>query len=176
MPTAIRERIVAVIAGEAIGWEHLPQADKTAMLGRWVIRADVGGALRPLLGTDAEVRMWIKDVALKRRARALLPTADAVARAALGDDARIRPKSAGIKPAHCIAATVDGSVYLCWDRAVNAKHLVWAAMLARDDQPRFHRVMVALIESAPSLTPLSDRARLERIAGRCGVEIRWIEL
>jgi hypothetical protein len=176
VPAAVRDRVVASIAAEAesADWDHLPQADKTTLLGRWVSADAVGGVLRPLLGTDADVRLWITDVALKRRARTLLPAADAVARSALGDDAHIRPGSVGLKPFHCDVEVGDKRFYLCWDRVENVRHLIWAAMSAREDNPNIEDWIVAIVEKPPTATSPNVRRRLERIAGSAGLSLRWI--
>ena len=176
VPAAIRDRVVATIAAEAeaADWDHLPQADKTTLLGRWVSADGVGGVLRPLLGTDADVRLWITDVALKRRARTLLPSADTIARSVLGHDAQIRPGSVGLKPFHCAVEVGQKRFYLCWDRVENVRHLIWAAMNAREDDPEVQDWIVAIVEKPPAATAPSVRRRLERIAGSAGLTLRWI--
>jgi hypothetical protein len=177
VPRAVREEIVARIESDAkaADWNHLAQADKSAMIARWVNSRAVGEVLTPLLGSDAEVRIWIKDVALKRRARSLQPGADAVVAAALGPEATVVAGSAGIKPAHC-EATVDGRTwFICWDRVTNAKHLVWAALQTADSRQDLAGVLAAFVENVTDLTPGASRARIERIATKCGVAVRWID-
>ncbi len=177
IPPSIRERVIARVGAEAeaADWEHLAQVDKSAMIARWVAAPTVGDVLRPLLGTDAEVRLWIKDVAIKRRARSLLPAAEDVVVAAFGDGALVIPDSTGIKPAHCLAAVDGARWFVCWDRAANAKHLVWAALQAADATRGLAGVLVAFVEGVTDLTPEGSRARLERVAAKCGVEIRWVD-
>lgn len=175
VPAGLRERIVSYIAAEAKDWDHLAQADKTTLVGRWVQSAAVGGVLRPLLGGDAEVRVWITDVALKRRARSLLASPEDVAQAVLGDGAQVRSGSAGLKPAHCVATNDKGVFYLCWDRAVNMRHLFWAAVCSRVDMTDLDGSIVAIIDPLASSTEPSARARLEKVAEACGIGVRWVE-
>jgi hypothetical protein len=177
IPPDVRVRLIARVGAEAeaADWEHLTQADKSSMIARWVTSPAVGDVLRPLLGTDAEVRLWIKEVAIKRHARSLLPGADDVVAAALGDAAGVVPGSVGIKPAHCLARADGGTWYVCWDRAANAKHLVWAALQAADADRGLAGVLVAFVEGVTDQTPDGPRSRIERIASKGGVEVRWID-
>ena len=177
IPHEVRERLIGLIGAEAeaVDWEHLTQADKSATIARWVAAPTVGDVLRPLLGTDAEVRLWIKEVAIKRRARSLLPHAEGVVAAALGDGASVVPGSAGIKPAHCLGHADGGTWFLCWDRVANAKHLVWAALQAAEADAGLAGVMVAFVEGVTDQTPEGSRTRIERIAAKCGVEVRWVD-
>lgn len=177
VPRSVREQIVAQVEADAdaADWSHLAQADKSALISRWVAAPSIGGVLLPLLGTDAHARLWIKDVALKRRARSLLPGADAVVAAALGPNALVIPGSAGIKPAHCTANVDGGTWYVCWDRAANAKHLVWAALQEADSKADLAGVLAAFVESVTDFTPEPSRARIERIATKCGVTVRWVD-
>jgi hypothetical protein len=177
VPVALRDRVIATISAEAQAkdWDHLAQNDKTVLLSRWVNSETVGGVLRPLLGSDAEVRVWITDVALKRRSRSLLPSAEVVSRAALGPAAEVLTGSAGIKPAHCLVRLSGKTYYLCWDRASNVRHLFWAAISAKEDVKGLRGSIVAIIESVASSTEPSAKARIERIASCCGFELKWIE-
>jgi hypothetical protein len=177
VPVALRDRVIASISAEARArdWDHLAQSDKTALLSRWVNSDSIGGLLRPLLGSDAEVRVWITDVALKRRSRTLLPSAEVVSRAALGPAVEVLPGSAGIKPAHCLAGLSGETYYLCWDRVSNVRHLFWAAVSAREDVKGLQGSVVAIIVSVASTTEPSARSRIERIAACCGLELKWLE-
>lgn len=178
VPDALRAQVISRIRddADAADWDHLAQPDKSAQIARWVASPEVGGVLAPLLGSDAEVRLWIKDTALKRRARAKAPDAASIVAAALGPNARVMSGSVGIKPAHC-SAQLDGQVwFLCWDRVANAKHLMWAAMMAVEAETRLTGSLVVFVEGVTDRTPDGERARIERIAARCGVSARWTDL
>jgi len=173
---AVRQEVIGRLVVEATDgdWDHLPQADKSALIARWVAAPEIGRRLAPLLGSDAEVRLWIKDVGLKNRARGLLPAAADVARAVLGDEALVRPKSVSIKPLRCVADCGGRATFISWDRVANAKHLVWAALVKRDEGFAGD-IVIAFVERVTALTPQPERERIERIASRCGVTVRWID-
>ncbi len=177
VPDATRRAVIELIGAEAreADWEHLTQADKTAMLSRWVTRGDVGGVLRPLLGSDGEVRVWVKEVALKRSLHGRGPTASSVISAALGPAAAPADSTVGDKPSHCLALSEGESVYVCWDRSANAKHLFWAALNALEGEMSPLRAVVAFVETTADATPDDRRQTLERIARRCGLTVTWIE-
>lgn len=177
VPAVVHDAVIEIIGNEteASDWEHLAQADKTAMIGRWVVRADVGGVLRPLLGSDAEIRVWVKEVGLKKRRRSSLLCARDVVDATLGAGLKIDPARTGDKPPHCVADGPAGPAYLCWDRPVNAKHLIWAAVTALEDHHDLSTAMVVFIDTVAERTTPDRRVRLERLACRCGVSVRWIE-
>lgn len=176
VPAAVRKGVIGqiVVEADAEDWDHLPQADKSALIARWVAAPEIGRRLSPLLGSDAEVRLWIKDVGLKNRARGLLPAAADVARAVLGDEALVRPKSVGIKPLRCVADCHGSATFITWDRVANAKHLVWAGLVKRDEGFAGD-IVIAFVEKVTALTPQPERERVERIAARCGLTVRWID-
>ena len=77
---------------------------------------------------------------------------------------------------YCGLATVDGGTwYLCWDRAPNAKHLLWAALQVADSRTDLAGALAAFVESVTDFTPEPSRARIERIAAKCGVKVRWVD-
>src|SRR5688572_8379811 len=122
---AVREQLVARISEEAdkAGWDHLPQVDKTARLGQWVDDPAVGGVLRPLVGGDGDVRVWIKEVALKTRSRRRQPIAEQVIDALFHGAATVESGSFGIKPHHCVVLVDDSRRYICWGSDSNARNL-----------------------------------------------------
>lgn len=176
VPAAVRRQIIDRLVVEAgdEDWDHLQQADKSALIARWVDAPEIGRRLAPLLGSDAEVRLWIKDVGLKNRARGLLPQAADVARAVLGDEALVRERSVAIKPLRCVADCDGRATFIAWDRVANAKHLVWAGLVKRDEGFAGD-IVIAFVEKVTELTPQPERERVERIAARCGVTVRWID-
>ncbi len=161
-------------AADAMGWDRLPQADKTAQLAAWVEDEDVGGILKPLVGGEAEVRLWLKDVALKRRSRRRQLGADVAARRVFGEQAEISILEAGLKPSHA-TVEVDGAVhYLAWGPHANVRNLFWAAVNAAFENSALRKAHVVIVDSADSTTPLDRKARFEALAARCGVELTWL--
>jgi hypothetical protein len=173
VPLELGDRLVAEVRrlADAADWDNLSQRDKTAMLSRWVHDDQIGGKLKPLVGGEAETRLWLKEVALKRRARAKGPSAENLAAWALSNAVPIKVADVGIKPHHCTAVDNEGRRhYLCWGPAVNLKHLLWAAINAQLDEPELCPVVV-IVERLSSPTSRHRRERFEAIARRCGVRM-----
>lgn len=122
---AVREQLVTRISEDAdkADWDHLPQADKTALLGHWVDNPAIGGVLRPLVGGDGEARVWIKEVALKTWSLRRQPDAEEVINALFRGAATVESDCAGIKPHHCVAAIAKSRYYVCWGVDTNARNL-----------------------------------------------------
>jgi hypothetical protein len=178
VPEHVREEILGLIAKEAndADWDHLPQADKTSRLSQWVDDPRVGGVLRPLLDSDGAVRLWLKDVALKRRSRQLQPDAGLVVSRVFRNGSRPAADSIGIKPPHCLVESESGLLYVCWGPQTNAKNLFWAALNAPAERPDLRETHVIIVDRGASRTPPDRRLRLETLAGRCGVRIAWLPL
>jgi hypothetical protein len=175
VPRSIRDELCERIAAEAdkMNWDYLAQARKTATLSEWAARDDIGGRLGPLLGSDAQVRVWIKDVALKRRSRNRKPTARLVVERALGGEYHPTRGTEGIKPHHCHANGL-GETYVCWGPPSQAKHLFWAAMNAVVCEAGLDEACVVLVSPVAGATPGDHRANLERLAQRCGLQLAWM--
>jgi hypothetical protein len=150
----------------------LPQADKTAKLAAWVDAPDVGGVLKPLLGGEAEVRVWLKDVALRRRSWGRQPNAEVVARRIFGD-VELRVVGAGLKPSHAIVEVSREKQYLAWGPHSNARNLFWAALNASLERG-IRRSHVVIVDSPTSTTPADRRVRFEALARRCDVDVHWM--
>lgn len=176
VPRAVREQILELVTREAdhVGWDHLPQSDKTAKLAEWVEAPEIGGVLKPLLGGDADVRVWLKEVALKKRSRLLQPDAQRVAGFLFPEGFELEDGSAGIKPHHCVVRRSTGRYYICWGAHANAKHLFWAALNARFEYGELGGEYVVIVDRAASVTPPDRKARHERLAVRCGLHIAWV--
>jgi hypothetical protein len=176
VPQELAETLLARVSSDAqeVDWDHLTQADKTAQLAKWVEAPEVGGVLRPLVGGDAEVRMWLKEVALKRRARAQQPDPDAVIGQLFRESVRIIEGSVGTKPHHVLVQNGTHRYYVCWGPQANAKHLFWAALNAREDDPRLDDAWVVIVDTIASPTPADRRIRLSSLAERCHLKIDWM--
>jgi hypothetical protein len=178
VPEHIQSKVLAVVWREAddADWDHQTQAEKARLLERWISSEDVGGLLSPLLLTDAAVRLWLKDVAIKKRARSKMPNAHAIVALSHITGSVVVP-SAGIKPHHCLVDLDEGGrMYLCWGTAANAKHLIWAALNARLDQAAVTGSRVVFIDFGLSATKPAQRERLRLIAQRCDVGIEWLSV
>jgi hypothetical protein len=172
----VADSVGSQVAGEAdeIGWDRLPQGEKTAKLAAWVESNEIGGVLRPLLGGDAEVRLWLKDVALRRRSRRRQLGASAVAPRVLGERAIISIIRTGFKPSHALVDADGKRCYLAWGPHGNARNLFWAAMNAALDEPSLDAAYVVIVDSSTSTTPSDRRARFRQLASRAGLSLAWI--
>lgn len=175
VPLEVRERILQQIVSEAdaADWDHLIQTEKTAMIGRWVRSVDIGGVLRPLLGGDAEIRVWLKEVALKHRSKAHRPTAKEITSRLFPQGCRVVESSIKEKPPQCIVETSSGRHFVCWGDYRNAKHLFWAALDAKVSELLLNDAYIVIVEHGASITPPDRRARYERIADLSRVKIAW---
>lgn len=173
VPDAVREQLVARISDEAdkVDWDHLPQSDKSTRLGQWVDDPAVGGVLRPLVGSDGDVRVWIKEVALKTRSRRQQPIADEVVAALFSGSALVERSSVGIKPHHCICAIGNERHYVCWGVDSNVRNLFWAAVNACFDDPGLASVIIVLVNHGALMTPAHRRKRFQELASCCGVQV-----
>lgn len=173
VPRHIAEEVLRQIGvdADAADWDRLPQADKTALIARWVESEEIGGVLRPLLGGDAEVRLWLKDVALRRRSWRRQPEAALVAAQTIGEGAKV--VSAGKKPSHALVERDGATHYVCWGPYANVRNLFWAALNALEDG--VVSAQVAVIERGTVTTP-DRRARVESLASRAGIVVRWLNL
>lgn len=178
IPAALREVLVARITEDAdeADWDHLSQAHKTAQLSRWVDNPEIGGVLQPLVGGEADLRVWIKEVALKMRSRRGKPTAAEVIGALYQGSAIVEEHSIGFKPHHCVVVWDGSRHYVCWDVDSNARNLFWAAVNSCVDDPNLEAAVVAFIAHGASMTPAHRRKRFEDVAGRCGVRAVWLIL
>ena len=176
VPRDLAETLVRRVTDEAerVDWDHLSQASKTTELGRWVDNPEIGGILRPLVGGDAETRMWLKEVALKRRARARQPDAEAVIDQLFGGEAGLVADSVGTKPHHALTRNGDHREYVCWGPQANAKHLFWAAINALEEDRELAGAWVVVVDTIASPTPPERRARLSALARRCGIKLDWM--
>jgi hypothetical protein len=177
VPEHIQARVLSTVweQADAADWDHLSQAEKARLLEAWIASEEVGGLLRPLLLTDAAVRLWLKDVAIKKRARARMPSADIVVHAVMSAEATVVDQTEGIKPHHCeVALDAHHREYVCWGAAANAKHLYWAALNAVLDDPALYGGVVVFIDFGVSTTTSAQKARLEALAKRCGIDVKWL--
>lgn len=176
VPKDLANTLLSRVSEEAerVDWDHLPQASKTEQLARWVDDPQIGGVLRPLVGGDAETRMWLKEVALKRRARAKQPDSEAVVAQLFKAPWEILDGSTGTKPHHTLVNAGGRRCYVCWGPRANAKHLFWAALNAREDDRGLSEAWVVIVDTIASRTPNDWRVRLTALADRCDIKIDWM--
>lgn len=176
LPQSVSAQIVQKVADQAdsMTWDRLPQAAKTAQLAAWVEDEEVGGILKPLLGGEAEVRLWLKDVALRRRSWRRQLSPEVVGQGVFGEHADISVLATGLKPSHAIVEVEGATHYLAWGPHANVRNLFWAAINASFENSAVRTAHVVVVDSANSTTPPDRKARFEALAVRCGVELNWL--
>lgn len=177
VPEYIQVRVLPVVweQADAADWDHLSQAEKARLLEAWIESDDVGGLLRPLLLNDGAVRLWLKDVAIKKRARSRMPPAATVVRAVMPAGTTVINSTEGIKPHHChVQMHPHSRAYVCWGAAANAKHLYWATLNASLDDPGLDGGVVVFVDFGASTTTHVQKERLEGLATRCGIDVKWL--
>lgn len=181
------DSVVKAIYADAdrLGWAHLPPQERTAQYDKWVVDPEVGGVLTAHMASET-ARSWIKDGPMKEYARAQQGagryarfgssqglTAKQVVAHALGLEARVVPGSQGVKPFHCLGVSPDGAqAYVAWGEPKNFRYLIWACLQHVGRNPRA-RVIIVVTETMSDHTTASEKTKQERIAARCGVELKY---
>lgn len=186
LPAPIRERLLIEIYQQAndMDWEFLSNTEKTHQYRRWIEDPKVGGVLLAY-GPEKDARVWIKDVPMKEYARAQegignyvryavnrFQGPEEIVRAACGSGWVMKPDSVGEKPNHCYAVTEDATRYICWGRAGNFRDLVWAALNEAIDSTE--RPAIVITTRNGETVSTADRTRQERLALRCGADLRYL--
>jgi hypothetical protein len=141
------------------------------MIAKWVESEEIGGILRPLLGGDAEVRIWLKDVALRRRSWRKAPDATVIADQVFGADSSHVLRT-GKKPSHAIVEHNGQQHYVSWGPYANVRNLFWAALNAQLEDG-IASARVAVIERG-TITPPDRRARIDILGRLTGIDVRWL--
>ncbi|MFE9173560.1 hypothetical protein ACFYNZ_29555 [Streptomyces kebangsaanensis] len=186
LPAPIRERLLIEIYQQAhdLDWEFLSNTEKTNQYRRWIEDPKVGGVLLSY-GPEKDARVWIKDVPMKEYARAQEGIGNYVryavkrfqgpaeiVRAAFGSGWALKPDSVGEKPNHCYAIAEGTIRYVCWGRPGTFRDLVWAALNESIDS--VERPAIVITTRNGETLPTAERARQERLALRCGADLRYL--
>ncbi|MEQ4610262.1 hypothetical protein ACWFQ7_11545 [Streptomyces bacillaris] len=186
LPAPIRERLLIEIYQQAndMDWEFLSNTEKTNQYRRWIEDPKVGGVLLAY-GPEKDARVWIKDVPMKEYARAQegignyvryavnrFQGPEEIVRAACGSGWVMKPDSVGEKPNHCYAIAGDATRYICWGRAGNFRDLVWAALNEAIDSTE--RPAIVITTRNGETVSTAERTRQERLALRCGADLRYL--
>lgn len=187
LPPQLREMVTRRLYASAaeLDWENLSVAAKTAQYRHWIGDPQIGGQLTRFVPED-RARVWIKDGPMKEYARAQFGvgafahlvdtprcTPETVVLAVHGHGWEVMDGSIEVKPARCVATSLQGQSLILWGNLPDFKHLVWAALeIASADDTR--SVTIAVVESPARPTPIPERTRLKKIADRCGFAVRHI--
>jgi hypothetical protein len=172
---------------QRLDWEHRSQREHTEQYARWLADPNVGGVLSDWMSPE-EQRVWLKDVPMKEFARALAgegPFAAylsnhprsprLVVAQVLGDKWQLVVGSNDVKPLRCDASNGSQTVRVLWGPAKDFKHLLWAALEAWESTPK-RSLRVAVFDTVSGPLARRERERLEKIAGRCQIEVAFIRL
>lgn len=170
---------------DRLGWAHCPLQQRTEQYDKWVADPDVGGILTQHMASET-ARSWIKDGPMKEYARAQQGagryarfgsseglSAEQVVVHAMGHQARVAEGSEGVKPFHCLAYAADGAqTYVAWGEPKNFRYLIWACLQHLGRNPR-DNVSIVVTETMSEPTTASEKAQQQRIAARCGVDLKY---
>ncbi|ANN21217.1 hypothetical protein SD37_40300 [Amycolatopsis orientalis] len=144
LPSQLRDQILYTMYSKAeeLDWELLSNGKKTEQYRQWVDDDEVGQVMLRH-GAEKDVRVWLKDVAMKEYARAqegigsyvrYLPNrfkgTQEIVNAALDPSWIVKPDSVVIKPNRCTAIKDASSRLVVWGRPSSFKDLFWAALTA----------------------------------------------
>lgn len=187
IPVQTRDRVIREVYQQAaaVGWQSLPAATKSAQYDRWVAAPEVGGVLVRFMPED-RIRVWLKDGPLKEYGNAthglgryghlaprLGPSPAQAAFAALGPGWTIIEGSERTKPLRFRATGSDESCAgVAYGPARKFKDLLWACLVEATEPEAPDRVMVLVSEPPAEPTPKAEREWHQRLARRCGVELK----
>ncbi|NUT47889.1 MAG: hypothetical protein HOV94_11355 [Saccharothrix sp.] len=142
LPPDKRDQILYAMYRRAdeVDWQLLANGKKTDQYRKWVDDREVGQVML-MYGAEKDVRVWLKDVAMKEYGRAqeglgsyvrYLPKRfkgpEEIVNAALGKSWTVRDDSVIIKPNRCTAFRGGQSRLVVWGRPNSFKDLFWAAL------------------------------------------------
>lgn len=187
IPADVREAVIRHLYADAerLDWERLSVAEKSKQYENWLEDEEIGGELLRFKLSESAVRVWMKDGPMKEYSRAVLGvgpnasyvdhprcTPDSVVQAALGAEWVVVPESVEIKPARCRASGPEGEKVVIWGKSEDFKYLVFAALELLVSGAE--KVSVAVVEALAKPTKKAERERMDQIAERCGVGLRFI--
>jgi isocitrate dehydrogenase len=187
IPADVREAAIKRLYADAerIDWENLSGAEKTKQYENWLEDEEVGGELLRFKASEAGVRVWMKDGPMKEYSRAVLGvgpnaryvdhprcTPESVVRAALGKEWSVVPGSIEVKPARCRAGGPEGEKIVIWGKNEDFKYLVFAALELLVSGAE--AASIAVLEVAANPTGKAERERMNQIAERCGIGLRFV--
>ncbi|WP_416562976.1 hypothetical protein [Nocardia testacea] len=120
---------------------------RTQLYQKWTSDSRIGGRLLPFLGTDDNIRVWIKNGPIKELSRAVFgvgkykdlvrnpaSSVDVLVHKAVGAGWMVNVDSLAIKPLRVLIQREDNEEidqWFAWGRVNDFKHLVWAALKAQ---------------------------------------------
>ncbi|WP_216917296.1 hypothetical protein [Nocardia noduli] len=167
----------------------ITHAERTELYRTWTADARIGGRLLPYLGTDDDVRVWIKNGPMKELARAVngigkykslvqkpASNVDVLVVKALDENWIISPDTPKTKPLRVLINHADDEEreqWFAWAPVVGFKHLVWGALntQARGDGRPW--VLCVVDTFAEQIDPETKTVH-ERIGRRLGLAVSHV--
>ncbi|PKV76453.1 hypothetical protein [Nocardia fluminea] len=167
----------------------ITHAAKTELYRQWTADPRIGGRLLSYLGTDDDVRVWIKNGPMKELARAVngvgkykslvqkpASNVDVLVAKALDASWIVNPDSMDTKPLRVLISHTDDEEreqWFAWAPVVSFKHLVWGALntQARGDVRPW---VLCVVDSFAERVDPSTKAVHERIARRLGLAVSHV--
>ncbi|MBB5857643.1 DUF4365 domain-containing protein [Amycolatopsis umgeniensis] len=182
MPKKVRAAVVssAYRAADQVGWDQLPNVERSRLYSAWVDDPSIGGIMAPYFSKQS-IRIWLKDSLMKEYVRAKegvgpyaqfvtirYPTPDEIVSAACGNGWFVESGSMTIKPSHCFATDGIYRRHIFWGEAASFENLIVAALAVAEGE-LLRPIVVILhrknhsMEQKLTLRKLADRAQVKLI-------------
>ncbi|MGK8505268.1 hypothetical protein [Nocardia asiatica] len=167
----------------------LTDAERTRLYQKWTGDRRIGGRLLPFLGTDDNIRVWIKNGPMKELTRAIFgvgkykdlvqnpaSSVDELVRKALGSGWSVNADSLAVKPLRVLIERDDAEEFeqwFTWGPVRDFKHLAWAAIKTQaegDSRPW----VICAVDSFGNRVESGKKATHERIAKRLGLVVAHV--
>lgn len=174
MTAEVREKIKDKVWAKAqeLGWEKIPQAERSKWYENWSKDKDIGGVLSRYMDTR-KIRVYIKDTLLKPYLRSCLEKSWDQVRLVISADAKGRKVIRRLEKPH--GHILDGGLVVCWGNSRDWKAVVISAYERAYalDQGSAHSVV--LLE-AEKKTDCETKKMISDVAIRLGVSsVHWVD-
>jgi hypothetical protein len=186
IPTDLEEEVVRLLYKRVgdLNWTYLTDNDRSSLYKAWTSDPAVGGRLLPFIGSEENIRLWLKNGPMKEYIRATYgvgkwaplvvkpstPVSELVVMA-LGPGWKVDLESLDIKPLRVIIRHEDDEEMeqrFAWAPMRDFKHLAWAAIAAQASGDALPWVICTVDSFVRKITP-EQKATNERIAKRIGL-------
>ncbi|MGQ4414159.1 hypothetical protein ACN6LA_002137 [Streptomyces sp. SAS_269] len=186
IPTDLEEEVVRLLYKRVgdLNWTYLTDNDRSSLYKAWTSDPAVGGRLLPFIGSEENIRLWLKNGPMKEYIRATYgvgkwaplvvkpstPVSELVVMA-LGPGWKVDLESLDIKPLRVIIRHEDDEEMeqrFAWAPMRDFKHLAWAAIAAQAGGDALPWVICTVDSFVRRITP-EQKATNERITKRLGL-------
>jgi hypothetical protein len=173
----------------AMDWAQIPDSDRTKAYQTWTGDSLVGGRLRPFLGTDDSIRVWLKNGPIKEYPRAIYGlgkyakcvtnpagSVQSLVVKALGPGWVANLETLKVKPLSVIIHREDRESEeqrFTWGPTKDFKHLVWAAVKDQANGDPLPRVL-CLVDTFASPASTTDKAFHGRVGSLLGITVKHV--